>query len=166
MVEGLKDDRPSGELGGINDYVYGKIPLDPEGGWERDFVKQRYASRPAGSTLLVNTFNCDLRDAELRHIRQSAKTIKPKVVQSVLATKLHSDLSSVDIALGLTNLYSVLARGLRHVWMFPFTELHVEISRLSFRTHHSPFHHVLGARGLSRLLRHVSQPDIILKEEY
>ena len=132
-----------------------KKPLDPEGGWDRYFVKQRYASTPVESTQLVNTFNSDLAEAEFHRIRQLAKRIEPKVVQIILATKLHSELSSVDIALGLTNIFSILARGLRYVWMFPFTQLHVEISKSSFRTHHSPFHHVLGARGLSRLLRHV-----------
>ena len=30
--------------------------------------------------------------------------------------------------------------------------------KLSFRTHHFPFHHVSGARDLSRLLRHVFRP--------
>lgn len=129
MVEGLKDDRPSIELGGTNDYVYGKTPLDPEGGWDLYFVKQRYASRLVESTQIVNNFKYELAEAEFHRIRQLAKRIEPKVVQIILATKLHSDLSSVDIALGLTNLYSILARGLRYVWMFPFTELHVEISK-------------------------------------
>lgn len=147
MIEGLNNNRPSGEVGGINNYKYGENPLDPEGGWNRHVDKQMYDSGRFASSQIVSTFKLDLRDAEVHYIRLAAKRIEPRIVQIVLATKLFSNLSSIDIALGLTSLYSILAKG-RYVWMFPFTEKHVEISKLYFRTHHSPFHHVLKVRGL------------------
>lgn len=142
MVEGLKDNRSSIEVGGINDYKYGLKSLDPEGGWNRYLEKQLYASGHFASSHLVNAFKLDLRDAEVHEMRLVAKRNEPRAVQNILATKLFSDLSSIDIALGLSRAYSHLDRGSRYKWMFPFTEKHVEISKLSFRTHHSPFHHV------------------------
>lgn len=77
-------------------------------------------------TQLVNTFKIELREAEVCNIRALAKSIEPQVVQIILANKLFSDLSSADIALGLTNRYSNLVRDYRYVWIVPFTELHVE----------------------------------------
>ncbi|KAF6225726.1 hypothetical protein HO133_009727 [Letharia lupina] len=78
-------------------------------------------------TQLVNTFKIELREAEASGIRALAKSIELQVVLIILANKLFSDLSSADIALGLTNRYSHLVRGYRYVWMFPFTEMHVEL---------------------------------------
>lgn len=99
MVEGLKDDRPSGEVGGINHYMHGRNSLNPEGGWNRFFEKLRYASRLSASTQLVNAFNFDLGAAEFHRVRLTAERIEPKVVHVILATKLFTDLSSEDIAL-------------------------------------------------------------------
>lgn len=53
--------------------------------------------------------------------------MEPDIVIDILTFKLFSGLSSLDIALGLTNRYSKSVRGYRYVWMFPFTSMHVEL---------------------------------------
>ena len=77
-------------------------------------------------TLLVNTFEMDLRQAEILGVRQFAEAIELKVVKIILTSKITSRFSSRDIALGLTHRYSRLVHSCRYVWMFPFTEDHVE----------------------------------------
>ena len=78
-------------------------------------------------TQLVNTFNIELREAEVCGIRDLAKGMELEVVKIILTSKVFWDFSSRDIALGLTHRYSRLVRGCRYVWMFPFTEEQVEI---------------------------------------
>ena len=126
IVEGLNENRPTGEFGGIDDYMYGQ-PLEPEGGWSRVFERLQYTSRLAEVTKLVNAFKIELREAEAYRVRNLAKKIEPHIVTIILTNKLFSDLSSADIALGLTNRYSRLVQGQRYVWVFPFTEMHVEL---------------------------------------
>ena len=95
-------------------------------GWYRDFKRHRYTSRLPEIQQLVNNFNIELREAEIREVLALAKTMEPDIVIDILTIKLFSDLSSLDIALGLTNRYSQSVRDYRYVWMFPFTNIHVE----------------------------------------
>ena len=77
-------------------------------------------------TQIINTFKIELREAEVCNVLALAKRIAPDIVLVIRATKLYSNLSSLDIAHGLTNRCSKLVRGYRYVWMCPFTEMQVE----------------------------------------
>lgn len=68
----------------------------------------------------------DLREAEVLGVRQHAEAIELEVVKIILTSKPFSAFSSGAIALGLTHRYSRLIHSCRYVWMFPFTENHVE----------------------------------------
>lgn len=98
-VEGVNRDRSSPEVEGVEEYMHGQ-PLDP------------VSSLRKGAACLQT--------------RTLAKVIEPRVVLFILATKLLSDLSSVDIALGSIDCLSKLFRRCRYMWISPFTETHVE----------------------------------------
>ena len=68
----------------------------------------------------------DLRQAEILGVRQYAEAIELEVVKIILTCKIFSQYSSRGIALGLTHRYSRLIHSCRYVWMFPFTENHVQ----------------------------------------
>ena len=68
----------------------------------------------------------DLREAEILGVRQFAEAIELEVVKIILTSIIFSRFSSRDIALGLTHRYARLIHSCRYVWMFPFTEDHVE----------------------------------------
>ena len=125
IVEKINDSASSkSEI--IGTYVPGQA-LCPQRVWDRSFETQQSDSESPNVTQLANAFRFELREAEICRVRPIAKTVLNKVVTLVLASKLFSDLSSEDIALGLTKAYSVLFRGYRYVWMSPFTKKHVEI---------------------------------------
>ena len=90
---------------------------------------------------LVNTFKIELREAEVLSVRQFAEAMEPEVVEITLISKLFSDFSSRDIALGLTHRYSRFGQNhiCRYVWMLPFRKYHVEyiwdISQLAQNEH-------------------------------
>ena len=125
IVEGLVDDRTSLDGRSINDYTRPE-PLDSEREWYQVFERQQYTSRSPEVTQIINTFRIELREAEMFDVLALAKRIGPEIVLVIRATKIRSDLSSLDIACGLTNRYSKFVRGYRYVWMCPFTEMHVE----------------------------------------
>lgn len=94
--------------------------------WYRAFERERHAFRRLEVTQVVSTFNIEFREAEASDVRTLAYIIEPRVVLFILATKLFSDLSSVDIALGSIDCLSKLFRRCRYMWISPFTETHVE----------------------------------------
>lgn len=124
-LEELNDDRPGCEVGRIDEYTYGQ-PQNPEGGWPRVFGRQQNAFRLPNLTRLINTFKIELREAQASDVRALAKAIEPRIVLVILASKFFLDLSSADVALGLTHRCSKLFRGYRYVWLIPFEECHVE----------------------------------------
>lgn len=93
--------------------------------WYRAFERERHAFRRLEVTQVVSTFNIEFREAEASDVRTLAYIIEPRVVLFILATKLFSDLSSVDLALGLVYCLFKLFRDCRYMWISPFTETHV-----------------------------------------
>ena len=102
---------------------------------------------------LVNTFKIELREAEVFAVRQFAEAMEPEVVEITLISKLFSDFSSRDIALALTHRYSGfgLNHSCRYVWIFPFTEDHVEIIWLVSQMAHNK--HFKVTKGTTRQQR-------------
>lgn len=103
-------------------YIPGQ-PLDPE---YRAFERERHAFKRPEVTQLVNPFQIEFREAEASDIRLFAKMIEPIIVRCILVTKLFSDLSSIDIALGINYRLFNSVGVVRFAWQSLFTESHVE----------------------------------------
>ena len=68
----------------------------------------------------------ELREAEVDSARRRVGRLRKYVVSSVLRCKLFTELSSADIAIGVTSMYSREFKGYRYVWTTPFTAKNVE----------------------------------------